>query len=288
MRNSIISALSAMVALLLIGSAIQAADIAWDKIIGADPAMLSADQKQRVATNLSSLQNTWGCMGTIARCLAGGDQTARRHAGYVIRMVRKSKTDEFIKQGIEQRKQSAHPDEVFKIGLEGHPRMGSADAKVVLVEFACFQCPYCAHLAPKLKKIKKKFGGKVAHCYKFFPVRSHPHGVFTALAGLAAHKQGNFWQLYDKMYANRHNLEDDEVLDYAQVLGLDIIRLKADIAASDTMKAIEKDKLEGMRFGVVGTPTFFVNGKLYQGANDIAEILDRLGEELDIVEGRIK
>jgi protein-disulfide isomerase len=203
-------------------------------------------------------------------------------------MVRKGKTDDFIAKGIELRKQSAHPDEVFNIKLDDHPHTGGAGAKVVVVEFACFQCPYCAHLAPKLKKIKKKFGAKAAHYYKFFPVRSHKQGVPTALAAYAAHKQGKFWQLYDLMYANRSDLEESDVLGYAQQAGLDMAKFNADRAAPASMKVIEKDKLEGMRFGVEGTPAFFVNGKLYQGANDIAEILDRIGEELDIVEGRIK
>jgi protein-disulfide isomerase len=288
MRYLTISIPMVVVSLLLVDSVAGATDIAWNKVIGADPAKLSAEQKQRVTANLSRLQNTWGCSGTIAECLAEGDQTARRHAGYIARMVRKNKTDERIAQGIELRKQSAHPEEVFRIDLADRPRVGRANAEVELVEYACFQCPYCAHLAPGLKKIERKFGGRVSHHYKFFPVRSHPHGVATALAGLAAFKQGKFWPLYDKMYTNRHNLEDDEVLDYAQELGVNITRLKADMDAPAAMKTIEKDKLEGMRLGVEGTPTFFVNGKLYQGAHDLAEIFDRLGEELDIVDGRIR
>lgn len=288
MRSSITLMLAASIALVLASANAQADEIAWDKIIGASPSKLNADQRQRVADNLNKLQNTWGCKGTIAKCLAEGDQTARRHAGYVARMVRKGKDDAFIKKGIEQRKESAHPDEVFNIkNLDDRPHTGNTGAKVALVEYACFQCPYCAHVAPKLKKLKQKFSNKVVHYYKFFPVRSHERGVPTALAGWAANKQNKFWQLYDKMYANRHKLEDDDVLDYAQQVGLDIAKLKADMASPAAMKAIEKDKLEGMRFGVEGTPTFFVNGKLYVGANDIAEILDRIGEELDIVEGRI-
>lgn len=288
MRSPITVMLTVPLALALASTDARADDIAWDKILGADPAKLNADQKQRVEDNLNALQNTWGCKGTIAKCLAEGDQTARRHAGYVVRMVRKGKDGAFIKKGIEQRKESAHPDEVFSIkNLDDRPRAGNAGAKVVLVEYACFQCPYCAHLAPQLKKIKKKFGNDVAHYYNFFPVRSHERGVATALAGYAAHAQGKFWQMYDKMYANRTDLDDDDLLKYAQEVGLDIAKFKADKEGSAAMKAIEKDKLEGMRFGVEGTPTFFVNGKLYLGANDIAEILDRIGEELDIVEGRI-
>jgi len=208
----------------------------------------------------------------------------------VMRMARKGKKDAFIEKGIAKRHESAFPDETFKPDLSGHPSMGGKGAKVVLVEYACFQCPFCAHLAPKLKKLQKKFGGKVAHYYKFFPVRSHKRGVQSAVAGLAAFRQGpaKFWKLYDLMYANRDDLEDKDLREYATQAGLDLARFDKDIKDRALMRTIEKDKLEGMRFGVEGTPTFFVNGKLYQGASDYREIVDRIGEELDIVEGRIK
>ena len=75
---------------------------------------------------------------------------------------------------------------------------------------------------------------------------------------------------------------------YAKKAGLDVTKFQADLKDSALMRAVEKDKLEGMRFGVEGTPTFFVNGKLYQSSADFEEIVDRVGEEIDIVEGRIK
>ncbi len=273
----------------VLGSAVASADdIAWDKVVGANPGKLNAEQKQRVKDNLNRLKNTRGCTGTIAVCMAKGDQTARRHAGFVVRMVRKKKQDDFIKRGIAKRVESAFPQETFSPNLSGHPSMGGKAAKVVIVEYACFQCPFCAYLAPKLKKLDKKFGGKVVHYYKFFPVRSHSKGVASALAGVASMKQGKFWQMYSLMYANRSDLDDDDILNYAQQVGMDIAKFKADMKDPKVMKFIEKDKLEGMRYGVDGTPTFFINGKVFVGLNDYAEILDRLGEEIDIVEGKIK
>lgn len=288
MPRSVNWKLALVAGLLLVVGAAHAEDVAWSKIIGADADKLSETQRTQAAALLAKLENTRGCTGTLAKCLAAGDQTARRHAGYVLRMVRKGKDEAFIKAGIAQRHESAFPAETFAPDLAGHPSVGGGAPKVVLVEYACFQCPYCAHLAPKLKQLEAKFGAKVAHYYKFFPVRSHTRGVQAALAGLAAHKQGKFWKLYDLMYANRTKLEDDDLRGYAQQAGLDLARFDADLADKALMRTIEKDKLEGMRFGVEGTPTFFVNGKLYLGASDYPEIVDRIGEELDIVEGRIK
>jgi protein-disulfide isomerase len=288
MRRFGLLALLGVLALAAVTSSAGPATVAWDKIIGADTEALDAAQKARVEAILGKVANTRGCRGTIASCLAAGDQTARRHAGFVARMVRKAKSDDEIAKGVADRAASAFPDEIAKIDLADHPLNGAPGAKVALVEYACFECPFCAHLAPKLANLPRRFQGKVAHYYKFFPVRSHARGVPTALAGLAAHRQGKFWKLADRMFENRTDLTDEDLLAFAAEVGLDVARFKTDIKDPASMKFIEKDKLEGMRLGVEGTPTFFVNGKLYTGLADYEELLDRIGEELDIVEGRIK
>jgi protein-disulfide isomerase len=264
------------------------ATVAWDKIIGADTGALDTAQKGRIESILGKAENTRGCKGTLASCLAAGDQTARRHAGFVARMVRKSKPDDEIIKGVADRAASAFPEEVMKIDVADHPSVGTPKAEVELVEFACFECPFCAHLAPQLATLKQKFGDKVVHYYKFFPVRSHARGVPAALAGLAAYRQGRFWQMAALMFAGRADLADDDILAYATRAGLDIARFQTDIKDAASMKYIEKDKLEGMRLGVEGTPTFFVNGKLYRGLAEFDELVDRVGEEIDIIEGRIK
>jgi protein-disulfide isomerase len=290
-RRPAILLIAALIAALTAFAALPAgaADIAWDKVIGAPIDRMNADQRGRAEALLNRLRNTRGCKGTLAECLAQGDQTARRHAGYVVRMVRKEKTDSFIENGIKDRATSAFPSEILKPDIATHPRRGPADAPVQLVEYACFQCPFCAHLAEMLEaRLRREFGQKVAHVYKFFPVRSHSRGVQSALAGVAAHRQGLFWKFYDLAYANRTKLEDADLRAYAGKAGLDLGKYDEAIKDAAVMKLIEKDKLEGMRYGVEGTPTFLVNGKLYLGQNDVDEIIDRLGEELDIIEGRIK
>lgn len=267
---------------------LKAEEVDWSKIIGIEKVKLTAEQKTRVIDKLNKLNNTRGCQGTLAHCANQGDLTARHHAGFVARMVKRGKNDDEISTGIQKRAESAHPEEVFKIDLTDHPYSGNPNAKVVLVEYACFQCPFCAHLAPQLKKLKSIFGDKVVHYYKFFPVRSHERGVPTALAGLAAYRQGKFWPLYDVMFENRADLDDDDIVTYAKKVGLNIDKFQTDMKDPAAMKYIEKDKLEGMRFGVEGTPTFYVNGKEYKCLHDIDEIVDRIAVEIDIVEGRIK
>ncbi|MDD5306943.1 MAG: DsbA family protein [Deltaproteobacteria bacterium] len=280
-------AIATAVVLALAAPALKADSVAWDKIVGADAGKLSAAQKARASALLSRVANAWGCKGTMAACLAAGDETARRYSGIVVRMVRKDKSDADIEKALASRKASAHPTEIARIDLAGHPFLGPHDAKVVVVEYACFECPFCAHLAPDLKRLTGMFKGKVAYSYKFYPVRSHEHGVAAALAGAAALRQGRFWEMADVMFTGRANLTDADLLSYAQNAGLDLGRFKADLKDPALMKLIEKDKLEGMSLGVEGTPTFFVNGKLYEGASDFEEIADRVAEEIDIAEGRI-
>jgi thiol-disulfide isomerase/thioredoxin len=264
-----------------------ASTIDWSKVIGADISKLTPEQKSQAETNLQRLQNTWGCKGSLAKCMAEGDITAGRHAGFVLRAIRKGKDDTFIAQYLALRHASAHPEEIADIDVAGHPQRGTSGAKVTLVSYECFQCPFCAHLAPQLKALEKNLSGRIVEYYKFFPVRSHPRGVQSALSGLAAHKQGKFWPMYDLLFANRTKLEDSDLMAYAKKIGLNVAKYNKDIQDPTLMKTIEKDKLEGMRFGVDGTPTFFVNGKRYQAQYDIDEIRDRIEEELDIIEGRI-
>lgn len=260
----------------------------WSRIPGVKVGKMTGEQKKKTEGIARRLKNTRGCQGTIADCASKGDITARRHVGFIARMVLKGKGEKDIGKGIANRKSSAFSDDIYKIDLAGHPYSGNPKAKVVVVEYACFQCPFCAHLAPKLRKLKKKYGDKLAYYYKFFPVRSHPRGVAAALAGFAAFKQGKFWAMYDLMFQNRAHLEDDDLQKYAREVGLDTGRFKADMKSKEAMRFIERDKLEGMRFGVEGTPTFFVNGKEFKGIQGFDEIVDRIDEEFDIVNGLIK
>ena len=262
-------------------------DIQWKAVIGADVNKLTADQKSRVEKNLTTLKNTHGCEGTLAACMAQKDRTAQRHAGFVVRAVQKGKEDAYIAKYLALRHVSVHPASLAQIDLSDSPERGPADAPITLVTFECFQCPFCAHLEPKMKGVEAKFKDKIKEYFKFFPVRSHPRGVPSALAALAAHKQGLFWPMQAKMFANRANLDDSDIDNYAKSIGVNLEKFKKDIKDPSLMKAVEKDKLEGMRYGVDGTPTFFINGKRYQASYDIFEIEDRIAEELDIIEGRI-
>jgi predicted DsbA family dithiol-disulfide isomerase len=263
-------------------AAAAAGDFPWDRVIGIDAGTLSAEQKTRVETLAGATANYHGCRGTVAECLAKEppDATARRLAGFLARRVAAGDTDEQIAEGVANRRRSAWPARPAEIDLlEAHCR-GPADAKVTLVEFGDFQCPYCRVADPFLERIVEARADRLRYCFKQFPVRSHDRAVPAALASLAAAQQGKYWEMFRALYATT-DLSDDALAAAARSVGLDLDRYRAALADESLLEEIEADKLEGQEIGVDRTPTFFVNGKRYYGAVNEAELADRLDEEFD-------
>jgi protein-disulfide isomerase len=105
---------------------------------------------------------------------------------------------------------------------------------VTLVEFADFECPYCAMMAPVLEQVWQQRSQEMRFVYKFMPLSGHPHGEPAARAAIAALDQGKFWEMHDKLFANRDHLEQSDIDGYAKELGLDLNRFHADMQAPAT------------------------------------------------------
>jgi protein-disulfide isomerase len=151
------------------------------------------------------------------------------------------------------------------LSTDGDPSFGPANARVTIVEFSDFQCPYCALAAPKAMAIVQQYPKDVRLVFKQFPLDFHSHAFRAAEASLAAHAQGKFWPLHDKMFANYRQLTPENILRWAQESGLDMAAFKADLQSSKYKRKIEGEVQEGTKSGVMGTPTFFINGKRYNG-----------------------
>ncbi len=263
--------------------------IRWDQVIGADPSQLNDEQRQRAAEIMRREFCYYGCSRTIARCLQASNpnRTARRLAGYVVRQVLADRTDEQIHQGIQQRGLSAHPLETVDIDLTNTQCIGPANAPVTIVEYADFQCPFCRVISPIIHRLVNEMSPNVRLCFKHFPVRGHERAVPSSVAALAAARQGRFWQIHDALYALAPRLEEEHLVQAARRAGVpDMEQWQQDRQDEALVRQIEADKVEGLRNGVRGTPTFFINGKEYLGRKDEAEFRDRLEEELDIVRGQ--
>ncbi len=171
---------------------------------------------------------------------------------------------------------------VKEVNVGDAPFMGGADAKVTIVEFSDFQCPFCARGATLMNDIKKKYGNKVKVAFKNFPLPFHNHAKKAAEAGLCAYEQNKdkFWKLHDKMFADQAGLAVDGLVAKAVSLGLDKKKFQECLSSGKFASRVNADMEEGKKVGVKSTPTFFVNGKMVNGAQPIEVFSEIIDEEL--------
>ena len=156
---------------------------------------------------------------------------------------------------------------------------GSLRAPVVLVEYGDFESAHCAAAEPAVGYLRNHMGEGMAFVYRHFPVADvHPFAEIAAEASEAAAAQGKFWEMHDIIFANQDALQADDLVAYAEALGLDPDRFADELSAHVYLPRIRTDFSEGVRSGVTGTPTFFINGVRYDGARDPQVMLDMLDE----------
>lgn len=156
--------------------------------------------------------------------------------------------------------------------LAGDPARGLDSARVTIVEFSDFQCPFCARAAQEEVTLAKWFPSDVRFIYKQFPLDQHSEAEFGAEASLAAQAQGRFWEMHDRMYGGFPDLSRRTVLRYADDIGLDMGQFTADLDSHRFRARVLDEEQQGERIGVGGTPTFFINGKRYNGAFSVAAL----------------
>jgi diadenylate cyclase len=152
---------------------------------------------------------------------------------------------------------------------------GPASAPVTLVEYGDYECPTCGRMHPVLQELRENVGERLRFVFRHFPLDSvHPHARRAAEAAEAAAAQGRFWEMHDLIYNNQEDLEDEALGRYAAEIGLDVARFKDDLVESRYAPRVREDRFSGERSGVEGTPTFFVNGRRYEGSLDLEGLLD--------------
>jgi protein-disulfide isomerase len=157
------------------------------------------------------------------------------------------------------------PNKVYPLAVGDSPSKGPADAKVTIVEFSDYQCPFCSQAEPLLDQVMQAYPKDVKRVYKQFPLTSiHPNALPASKAAVAAGKQGKFWEMHAKLFGNQRELSPDNYKKWAEELKLDMARFEKDLAAPDVQGAIDKDGQEARAADVTGTPTIFVNGKRLQ------------------------
>jgi protein-disulfide isomerase len=160
------------------------------------------------------------------------------------------------------------------------PSRGPADAKVTIVEFSDFQCPFCGRATPIVEEVLKKYEGKVRFVFREFPLPMHENAQKAAEAALCANEQGKFWPLYEKMFANQKDLSVTQIKGYAKDLGIDSAKFDACLDSGKEAAAVKADIAAGSEAGVDGTPAFFINGRPLSGAQTIDKFTDVIDQEL--------
>lgn len=148
------------------------------------------------------------------------------------------------------------------IDIGGAPCIGPADAKVTLVEFADYECPYCASAAPILHRAVEE-NQQVRLCFQHFPLPSHDNAFSAAQAAVYAHQHGKFWQLHELIFRNQQRLSPQVIKDLVQQVGLDPQGLVKAVANDELAPVVEKQRSQGRALGITGTPTVFVNGRQF-------------------------
>ena len=154
---------------------------------------------------------------------------------------------------------------------------GPADAPVTLVEYGDYQCPYCGAAYPIIKEAQARMGNRLRFGFRNFPITtSHPHAERAAEAAEAAAGQGKFWEMHDLLYENQKHLQDGDLRSYAERLGLDLQRFDRELAQRTYADRVHEDFMSGVRSGVNGTPTFYINGTRHDDAYDIETLVGAL------------
>ena len=139
---------------------------------------------------------------------------------------------------------------------------GNLQAKITLVEYGDYQCPHCGHAHPLLKRLLKEMGTELRFVFRNFPLQeAHPAAYMAALAAEAAGQQGKFWEMHDTIFENQQNLQGHAFIDFAERLKLNLEQFARDWKSEEIQGKVEADFESGIRSGVNGTPTFFVNNE---------------------------
>jgi protein-disulfide isomerase len=151
---------------------------------------------------------------------------------------------------------------------------GPADAPVTLVEYGDFECPHCGQAHYIVNEIEELLSDSLSFVFRNFPLNTvHPHAQMAAEAAEAAGAQRMFWEMHDTLFENQHALDEVHLVQYAEILGLDLQKFVRDLEEGRFAPKVREDFLSGVHSGVNGTPTFFVNGVRHDGGYDLNSLL---------------
>jgi protein-disulfide isomerase len=205
-------------------------------------------------------------------------EAANNMINEIVPLIREGKTESQVIQFLQE--QDAKKITRYRVEVGDAPIKGPDDAKVTIVEFTDFQCPFCAKVQPTLTKIFEKYPQDVKKVFKQHPLSFHKDAPLAAEASLAAGAQGKFWEMKEVLFNNQKKLKEEQLIQYAQELGLDLEQFKSDLSTHKYKAQVERETQEAVKLGATGTPAFFVNGRYLSGAKPLESFVKVIDEEL--------
>jgi len=206
----------------------------------------------------------------------GQDAIGKAAQNYFKRAQAMAQKDRDAQSKVEMEEQFKNPTKIEPD--PDSPVKGLASAKVTIIEFSDFQCPFCQRGAKTVEEVLKAYPNDVKLVFKNLPLPFHKDALPAAKAALAAGRQGKFWEMHDKLFDNQKGLNSEMYVEAAKTLGLDMEKFKADMESPDIAKQIDEDQALAKTHGISGTPGFFVNGVAVKGAypfEHFKQIVDR-------------
>jgi len=188
------------------------------------------------------------------------------------------------------RPQPGEPDQnvVYKATVGDAPTKGAdaKHAKVTIVQYSDFQCPFCSRVEPTIDQVMQNYGKEVRVAFKQLPLPFHNNAHTAAEAALAAKAQGKFWEMHGIMFKNQQALDRASLEKYAQQIGLNVDKFKADLDSGKWKQKVDAELAEGNKIGARGTPSFFINGKPFVGAQPYDAFKGKIEEALKEAEAK--
>ena len=177
------------------------------------------------------------------------------------------------------------PKSNIQVEVGESPVTGGENAKVTIVEFSDFQCPFCGRAAKTVNEVKKKYGNKIKLTFKHFPLPMHRDAGPASEASMCVYEQGKdkFWKFHDIAFSNQEKLGAEDLVKHAKAAGADEKKFKECFDAKKYADFVKKDQAYGEKLGVRSTPTFFINGQLLSGALPVEAFSEVIDEELNAV-----
>ncbi len=213
------------------------------------------------------------------------DQVKERIYSY----MKEQKRDEMIQAQVAKLTKGSPVEVYFKkpksniqVEVGQAPYSGSENAKVTIVEFSDFQCPFCGRGAKTVDEVKKKYGNKVRVAFKHFPLPMHKEAGPASEASMCVWElnKDKFWKLHDVLFANQDKLDNENLVKHAKSVGVDEKKFKECYDSKKYAEFVKKDQAYGEKLGVRSTPTFFINGQLLSGALPLEAFSEVIDEEL--------